>query len=151
VRSSDETYLCRREGRLGIVFARNGPVPKTGPQAQFGCAILFICERRFSSLTHQAAPTRKNTAFPRSRLPILPRAYAYPAPVPVLPPPALCPGSRQRTTAWRRPGKEERDRDSCEMLFAGWRRAGGSDALRSLAADRLAYGPRRQALGCRAL
>ena len=47
-------------------------------------------------------------------------AYAYPAPVPDLPPPALCPGSRQRTTAWRRPGKEERERDSSEMLFVGW-------------------------------
>ena len=31
------------EGRpTGIVFARNGPAPKTGPQAQFGCAILSI-------------------------------------------------------------------------------------------------------------
>jgi hypothetical protein len=63
-------------------------------------------------------------------VPILPRAYAgayaYPAPVPDLPPPALCPGSRQQIMVWRRPGKEERERDSSGTLFAGWRRKSAS-------------------------
>jgi hypothetical protein len=61
-------------------------------------------------------------------VPILTRAYAgayaYPAPVPDLPPPALCPGSRQRTTAWRSPGQEGRQSDSSEMLVVGWAAAG---------------------------
>jgi hypothetical protein len=99
---------------------QNDPFPRARK-----CAIFGV---RFSSLTHHPAPTRQNTAFPRSR-PQLPRrayagAYAYPAPCSDLPPPALCPASRQRTTAWRRPGKEERERNPSEMLVVGWATAG---------------------------
>ena len=76
VRLSDETYLCRREGRLGLFSRGMGRPRRPAHKPNSGVQYCLFCERRFSSLTHSPTLTLENAAFPRSRPLLGSRAYA---------------------------------------------------------------------------